>query len=76
MTDPYFRRYLVKLFAKLFAQWNSEQDVFSSNFLVNYIYRPGSDFYLVINQSYNTEDGEFRHEETTAIVKVTYWWNP
>ena len=65
-----------KLFAKLFAQWSSEQDIFSGNFLVNYIYRPGSDFYLVINQNYNTEDGDFRHEETTAVVKVTYWWNP
>ncbi len=65
-----------KLFAKLFAQWNSEEDVFSTNLLVNYIYRPGSDFYLVINQNYNTDDGEFRHEETTVVVKVTYWWSP
>ena len=28
------------LFAKLFAQWNSEDDVLSTNFLLNYIYRP------------------------------------
>ncbi|MBC8229515.1 hypothetical protein H8E77_08215, partial [bacterium] len=37
-----------KLFSKLFAQWNSESDVFSTNLLINYIYRPGSDFYLVV----------------------------
>lgn len=65
-----------KLFAKLFAQWNGEADLFSTNLLINYIYRPGSDFYLVVNQNYNADDGEFRHEETTVIAKVTYWWNP
>jgi len=65
-----------KLFAKLFAQWNGEADLFSTNLLINYIYRPGSDFYLVVNQSYNSDDGEFGHQETTVIAKVTYWWNP
>ena len=65
-----------KLFAKLFAQWNSEADEFSTNFLVNYIYRPGSDLYLVMNQSYDTDDADFRHQETTVIAKITYWWNP
>ena len=34
------------LFAKLFAQWNSDDEVISTNFLLNYIYRPGSDFIL------------------------------
>lgn len=64
-----------KLFAKLFAQWNSEADIFSANILVNYIYLPGSDFYLVVNQAYETEDG-ISHAETTVIAKLTYWWNP
>jgi len=65
-----------KLFAKLFAQWNGEDDVFSTNLLVNYIYRPGSDFYLVVNQNYETEDETVRHVDTTAVAKMTYWWNP
>jgi hypothetical protein len=65
-----------KLFAKLFAQWNSEDDMLSTNFLINYIYRPGSDFYLVVNQNYETDDESFHHQETTVIAKVTYWWNP
>jgi hypothetical protein len=65
-----------KLFTKLFAQWNSEDDVLCTNFLINYIYRPGSDFYLVINQNYETEDEAIHHQETTIIAKVTYWWNP
>ena len=42
------------LFAKLFAQWNADTNVVSTNFLINYIYRPGSDFYFVFNQTYDT----------------------
>ncbi|MBC8236022.1 hypothetical protein H8E77_41275 [bacterium] len=65
-----------KLFSKLFAQWNSESDVFSTNLLINYIYRPGSDFYLVVTQNYATEDETLHHLDTTVIAKMTYWWNP
>ena len=65
-----------KLFAKLFAQWNSESDVFSTNFLINYIYRPGSDFYLVVTQNYETDDETIHHLDTTVVAKMTYWWNP
>ena len=42
------------LFTKLFTQWSTDTDIISANFLVNYIYRPGSDFYLVLNQTYDT----------------------
>ena len=34
------------LFTKLFAQWSTDTDILSTNFLLNYIYRPGSDIYL------------------------------
>ena len=45
------------LFAKLFTQWSTDTDVLSANFLVNYIYRPGSDFYLVFDPEFDTRDG-------------------
>ena len=64
------------LFAKLFAQWNSDDEVVSTNFLLNYIYRPGSDFYLVFNQIYNSDGTETALEESTVVAKMTYWWNP
>ncbi|MCZ6678507.1 MAG: hypothetical protein O7E52_14820 [Candidatus Poribacteria bacterium] len=64
------------LFAKLFAQWNSESDVISTNFLLNYIYRPGSDFYLVFNQIYENNGSRTELAESTLIGKMTYWWNP
>ena len=65
-----------QLFAKLFAQWNSSDEVGSINFLLNYIYRPGSDFYLVFNQTYDGNGGGVGLEESTLVGKLTYWWNP
>ncbi len=64
------------LFTKLFAQWNSEHDAITTNFLLNYIYRPGSDLYFVFNQTYDTGGGSPALLDSTVIGKMTYWWNP
>ena len=64
------------LFTKLFAQWSTDRDVISANVLVNYIYRPGSDFYLVFNQNYDTRDGEAKLLDWAILGKMTYWWTP
>ena len=63
------------LFAKLFSQWSTDRDVLSANVLVNYIYRPGSDIYLVFDQSYDTRDGGVKLLGWTVLGKMTYWWN-
>lgn len=65
------------LYAKLYAQWNTETSVVSANFLINYIYRPGSDFYFVFNQTYDT-DGTTKAvlRNSTVVAKMTFWWNP
>ncbi len=65
-----------RFFTKLFAQWNSDSHVISTNFLLNYIYRPGSDFYLVFNQTYDAGGSRTKLEESTFVGKMTYWWNP
>ena len=64
------------LFAKGFAQWNSVDDVITGNFLLNYIYRPGSDFYLVFNQTYDSSGANTDLLNSTVVAKMTYWWNP
>ncbi len=64
------------LFTKLYVQWNSDRDLITTNFLLNYIYRPGSDFYLVFNQTYGTDSVTSGLMDTTVVGKVTYWWNP
>ena len=64
------------LFTKLFTQWSTDTDVLSANFLLNYIYRPGSDFYLVFDQNYDTRDGGIKLLGWAVVGKITYWWNP
>lgn len=65
------------LFAKLYAQWNTETDIVSTNFLINYIYRPGSDFYFVFNQIYDTDKTtKTSLKSSTVVAKMTFWWNP
>lgn len=66
-----------KLFAKLFAQWNTETNLVSTNFLINYIYRPGSDFYFVFNQTFDTDKTtKAALRDSTVVAKMTFWWNP
>ena len=63
-------------FTKVFTQWSTDRDVLSANFLVNYIYRPGSDVYLVFDQNYDTRDGGIKLLGWTVVGKMTYWWHP
>ena len=60
-----------RFFTKLYAQWNDSAERASANFLLNYIYRPGSDFYLVYDQAWGTSDG-FDRQEWTVLSKFTY----
>ncbi len=64
------------LYAKLFTQLNTDSDVITVNFLLNWIYRPGSDFYLVFNQIYDLSNDKTDLAESTLIAKITYWWSP
>jgi hypothetical protein len=64
------------LFAKLFAQWNGDSDVTSANFLLNYIYHPGSNLFLVFNQTYDSSGEKIELIDSTFVAKMTYWWNP
>ncbi|MCY3739581.1 MAG: DUF5916 domain-containing protein [Candidatus Poribacteria bacterium] len=60
-----------RFFTKLYAQWNDSAERVSANFLLNYIYRPGSDFYLVYDQAWDTSDG-FHTHDWTVLSKFTY----
>lgn len=65
------------LYAKILAQWNAEESTVSINFLINYIYRPGSDFYFVFNQTYETDKTKQTVlKNSTVVGKMTFWWNP
>ena len=60
-----------RVFTKLYTQWNDDAERASANILINYIYRPGSDFYLVYDQAWATSDG-FDRQDWTLLSKFTY----
>ena len=39
------------LFAKVYVQWNSTEDLIRSNFLLRWIYKPGANIYLIYNEA-------------------------
>lgn len=65
------------LFVKSFVQFNDTTRTSSLNLLLWYIYRPGSDIYIVYNQGWETDapgPRDLRTRGRSLAVKVTYWW--
>ena len=71
------------LFVKAFMQDNDERRTASFNFLLWYIYKPGSDLYVVYNEARETDLAGFAPRESlygwsrprnrSLAVKMTYW---
>ncbi len=62
------------LFVKTYVQWNAFDKRIVSNILLNYIHSPGSDFYLVYNEAWNTRGG-LNTLNRTLLAKFTYMLN-
>jgi hypothetical protein len=60
------------LFAKAYLQWNTADEVFSANYLVDYAFRPKSHMYLVYNENQDTLLG--RPKDRILMLKMTYLW--
>lgn len=64
------------LFMKAFAQYNDARKQANLNLLFWSIYRPGSDFYIVYNEGWNTDVPGPRQAEVrnrSLSVKLTWW---
>ena len=63
------------LFVKAFMQYNDERRAASVNVLFWYIYKPGSDLYVVYNEGRETDLPErwSRPRSRSLAVKMTYW---
>ena len=64
------------LFTKAFLQYNDDRRQASLNLLFWWIYRPGSDFYVVYNQGWDTNllgPHWARVKNRSLAVKLTYW---
>lgn len=64
------------LFLKGFAQYNDDRRTASFNFLFWYIYKPGSDLYVVYNQGWDANlpvPQQYTVRNRSLAVKMTYW---
>ena len=65
-----------ELFVKSFVQYNDATRTASLNLLFWYIWRPGSNFYIVYNQGWETDvpgPRDLRTRGRSLAVKFTYW---
>ncbi len=60
------------LFGSVFTQWNNEAQEMLLNFRVNWIPKPGTNLYFVINQGYDTQQHKFDTEYTTIQLKLIW----
>jgi len=64
------------LFVKSYIQYNDARRLASLNLLLWYIYRPGSDLYLVYDQGWETDlpgPRDLRVRKRSLAIKMTYW---
>jgi hypothetical protein len=61
-----------RLFAKMFVQYNDDDDSFGTNFLLNWIHRPGSNFYFVYNDQENMAGKRWRGKNRALLAKFNY----
>ncbi len=61
-----------RLFGNALIQYNSQSGAFSANVRINFIYRPGSDLFLVFNETRGVSGGRWFPEARAFIVKLTY----
>ena len=60
-----------ELFFRGFLQWNSDDEEFSANLLLNYIYKLGSDFYVVYNELWERGSG-IRIKDRIFLIKIAH----
>lgn len=61
---------------KAYLQYNDERRLASLNLLFWYIYRPGSDLYVVYNHGWETDlpgPRDLRVRNRSLAIKLTYW---
>jgi hypothetical protein len=62
-----------KLLANLFLQYNDLSDIVSANLRFSWNYRPGSDIFLVYNQTWDAPNlGNLTRKDRQLMLKVTY----
>ncbi len=61
-----------RLTTNLLLQHNSLDEVFSANFRVNFIHRPGSDLFFVVTEERGVDGAQWEVSDRGVILKITY----
>jgi len=61
-----------KFFIKPYIQWNSDEQRLNTNFLLNFIHKPGSDLYFVYNEELERINNRFVSKNRAILLKITY----
>jgi hypothetical protein len=61
-----------RMFLSALFQYNSLEDSFGTNLRLNVIHRPGSDLFLVLNETRGADGDPLRLASRSGAVKVTY----
>lgn len=59
-------------FGSLIGQYSSAADEFIFNFRLRWIPIIGADFYLIVNQVYDSRNGKFRHDKSAVLGKLIW----
>jgi hypothetical protein len=68
--------FLPDLVTKVFTQWNSDAELISMNFLLSFLYRPGSNLFIAFNRTWDHSGEGVELLDSALVAKLTYWWNP
>lgn len=60
------------LFGSIFGQWNNDDNEALLNFRLNWIPTPGTNFYFVVNQSFDTNVRGWHSTNTTVLTKLIW----
>jgi len=61
-----------KLFGSVFGQWNDDDEAVLFNFRINWIPRPETDLFVVVNQSFETPERHWLNTDTTVLTKFVW----
>ena len=74
LSNRFLYSFTPDFYVRGLVQWNSKEELVGGNFLLNYRYLPGSDLFLVYNQSWDTE-GALKQRSRSLQFKLAHFWN-
>ena len=76
----FYYYFSTKLYLKTYLQWNDDRkanegnQISLANVLLHWIYKPGSDFYLVFNEGRLINASYQEITNRTIMLKATFFW--